>query len=287
MPITHFAFSDDSKHHCGRYNSLALITLGSSSFDSLQTGITKILDDSGIESEFKWEKLRSAKYRFTALKMVDFVFQNLGKLRVDTLIWDLEDQRHKDVVRRNDSENLARMYYHLVSTTFTKRWPVEKTQWRWHPDKQSGIDWNILRNCIENKKHKCVEDLFRINPRFQKVSLENPLPSESKEHSLIQLADLFAGMGSYSWGHYDKYEQWRISNSKQQTLFKRAMLSFPFSPTELERFQVIEYFNSESKKRKLNIGFRSARGFKSYDPRVFINFWPYQPQSVLDKAPRR
>ena len=285
MTFTHIAFSDDSKHYIGRYNSLGFVSLNISNIESMTSEISSILKDSGISNEFKWEKVTNAKYRFAALKLIDFVFQNKWQFRIDTLIWDLEDSRHKNITGRDDAENLVRMYYHLASTTCSKRWNVSQACWAWYPDEQSSVDWETLQDCVRNKKHSCVQDLFRANPDFERVNLKNVKPSESHKHPLIQLADLFAGMGSYSWGHFDRFIEWNKNNSQQQSFFDNKQSSF--SKSEEERFVVISEFNKKCKERSMQIGLESTSGFKSYNPRVFVNFWLYEPQHKLDKAPIR
>lgn len=202
MPVTHYAYSDDSKHKDGRYNSLAITTLRKKDFESLNSQLHQILQDSGIQCEFKWAKLRNAKYRFVAEKIVDFVFNNHDSIRIDIIIWNLEDSRHKDRKDRDDSENLVRMYYHLVSSVLSNRWPIHNSMWKWHPDKQSSVDWTILQDCIKNKKHLCVADLFQLNPNFEQVNLNTIEPSDSYKYPFIQVSDLFAGMGPYSFGYY-------------------------------------------------------------------------------------
>lgn len=284
MSATHIAFSDDSKHVDGRFNSLALVTSEYRNFSEMQHGILEILKDSGITDEFKWVKLKDAKYRLAARKMIDFIFKNDDKLRVDILIWDLEDKRHKGIVSRDDAQNLVRMYYHLVSMTFSKKWQIDNARWEWYPDKQSDVDWNTLQDCIQNKRHRCVKDLFNLNPDFQTIRIKKIMPSESQNYSLIQLADLFAGMGSYSRGHYLKFCQWMTNTSGQRQLFPNEKTP-NFSNREKERFHVIDYFNQKSKKSRLQIGLESTNGFKSHNPSAFINYWLYEPQHEVDKAP--
>jgi len=286
IAATHIAFSDDSKHVEGRFNSLALVSLRHDHYKQIESIIKDILKDSSITDEFKWEKLRTAKYRYAALRMIDFTFQNQDKLRVDVLIWDLEDRRHKGIAGRDDAQNLVRMYYHLVSTTFSKRWPIQNVLWEWYPDEQSDVDWGTLQDCIQNKKHRCVQDLFKINPQFQTVSIRKITPSSSKDYPLIQLADLFAGMGSYSWGSYQRFRDWKSNVSGQRSFFSNGEAQ-GFSNSERERFQVVDYFDRKSKKSRLQIGLKSTNGFKSHKPEVSINFWLYEPQHPLDRAPVR
>ena len=286
MKTTHIAFSDDSSHQDGRYNSLALVSLERSNSESVHKNLREILCDSGIKSEFKWVKLKSAKYKFAAQKLIDFIFQYNIKIRIDVLTWDYGDSRHKNIIGRDDSENLVRMYYHLASATFSKRWPIENSFWGWHPDIQSSVDWNVLQDCIRNKKHPCIRDLFIENPNFSRVELRNIKPSDSKNHPFIQVADLFAGMGAYSWGHFKRFSSWKEYNSGQIPLFyEKQKLSF--SNSERVRFEIIDQFNMECKKLKMGIAFEHTMGFQSYNPREFINFWLYKPQHASEKAPKK
>jgi len=283
FPFTHAGASDDSKHQEGRYNSLALVSFEYKYAQELQNNLSKLLVKSGIESEFKWNKLNSARERFVAHKMINFTLQNLDKLRIDVLIWDMEDKRHKGVKGRDDKENLVRMYYHLVSTTLSRRWPVKDSIWKWRPDEQSNVDWNTLFDCIRNKRHNCVQDLFSENSGFESVDLKEIIPSKSQEWSLIQLADLFAGMSTYSWGHHFKFLNWKVQKSNQQSIFETKKIDF--SPGEEEKFTVISHFIEEQKKVRLPISCENALGFETHNSNCRINFWPYTPQHQLDKAP--
>jgi len=285
MDFTHYAFSDDSIHTDGRYNSLAMISLKKSEKNELIESLNNLFSESDITKEFKWEKLRNAKYRFSAEKIIDFTFLNQSKLRIDIIIWDLEDRRHKNVQKRDDSENLVRMYYHLACSTLSKRWPMSGTCWKWHPDEQSSVCWDTLLDCLTTKRHSCTADLFNQNPNFEQVNLRNVIPSKSHEHPLIQIADLFAGMGAYSFGHNRRYKEWKNQNSNQMSIFDTTKQKF--SNSENERFEIIKKFDEITKKRSLQIGLESTNGLKSYDPTCFINFWPYEPQHESDKAPSK
>lgn len=142
---THIAFSDDSGHEDGRFNSLCLITLKSCYVDELRQTLKDILKKSGVESEFKWSKLRSqsAKYKFCAERFESFIFDHHDKIRMDILIWDMDDSRHKSS-GRDDNENLARMYYHLIQNTLSKRWDNDST-WLLVPDHQlTGVHWENI-----------------------------------------------------------------------------------------------------------------------------------------------
>ncbi len=284
FPFTHVAASDDSKHQDGQFNSLSLVTLKYCDAGKLQREIFNILKESEVK-ELKWHDLDGARDRFAANKIIEFVFNNYKKIRIDILVWDLNDSRHRDLIKRDDNENLVRMYYHLVYRTLSKYWPTQGNCWKWRPDEQVSVNWDTLYDCLNNKLNKCVRDLFQNNPDFEKIDLRRIIPSNSIKYPLIQIADLFAGMGAYSWGHYEKFKKWKIYQSKQATFFPRENLSF--SQSEKERFKVIDDFNAKCKKNGLRIAFDSTNGFKSHNPYNFINFWFYEPQSILDKAPKK
>lgn len=289
MNITynHCAFSDDSGHEDGRYNSLGLVTLELSQYGNLVLELQRLFSGSGIKSEFKWEKVRTARDRFAAEKINNFVFKHLNDLRIDVLVWDMQDPRHRDILNIDDNENLGRMYYHLVSHVFSKRWGSECT-WCWSPDKQSSMGWRSLAKCLVGKKYKTMTDLFNINRGdFWKLKLKIIKVSDSQKELFIQIADYFAGLGAYSYGHFDKYKNWLISKSRQKSLFVNKDKKRKLSCSEKNRFPLLESFVGECKKHRMTIGIESTKGLKTHDPRNNINFWLYQPQNIYDKAPRK
>ena len=111
---THIGFADESHYNKGRYPALAVVSLKKSSYDPVKKQICALLKESDVK-ELKWEKIRDARYHFAAEKIcrliVELACQNT--LRVDTLIWDIEDSRH-NIKGRDDLANLHRMYHHLL-----------------------------------------------------------------------------------------------------------------------------------------------------------------------------
>ncbi|NPE30047.1 DUF3800 domain-containing protein [Methanococcoides sp. SA1] len=284
---THLAFSDDSKHESGVYNSLSVVTIEKNQYEELSNDFQRIMRNTQIGSEFKWIKLRSANYRFAAINLIDFVFNNRAKIRIDTIIWNLEDSRHKDIIGRDDNENLVRMYYHLISTTTGKRWPKKDVVWNWYPDQQSCVNWETHKDCITTKKYKNAQGLFEIVPEFENVDINEIVPSDSKEYCFIQIADFFAGIASYSYGEFVNYKNWATTQSKQIRLFGSKYTIKDFSNRQRERFKIMQYLNSRCKGCSLQVAFNSKLGFFSHNPDSFINFWLYEPQHYMDKAPIR
>ncbi len=289
--VSHVAYSDESSYNIGRFRSISLISLKSSLEDEIIQKLDTIIDESGL-SEFKWSKLRQAREHFAAEKIINYVFQLAldEKIRIDTLIWDIEDSRHK-IQGRDDIANLQRMYYHLFRSVLTYRWATG-SNWALYPDQQSALNWNTIADYLDitGTNIKLEGSLFetfklRLSQDFQ---IETIAETKSTDNSLIQVADLFAGLGAYSHAEYQKYEEWRKLENRQLTLeldFGQSGPSIKLSNRDKVRCKIINQLNMLCKQHKLSIGLSSTRGFKSYKPQYPMNFWVYEPQHLNDKAP--
>ena len=288
-PVTHIAYSDESYQTASRYRSIALVTLRAVDGGPTEQTLGEIIHSSGI-SEFKWEKLRQARERFAALKMVDKTIELAvqGKVRVDVLIWDTRDSRHQ-IPGRNDISNLQRMYYHLFKNVLQCRWPRGST-WALYPDENTALDWATVRDFLDaaGTGFRIDDDLFeggfrlRLERDFRVFQIAEV---NSADAPLCQVADLFAGLGPFSYMSYDKYEPWVRAQNGELPLFD--IIEYKASNRERERFNVMKYLDEQCKKYKLQVGLTSSRGFKTYHPKSPINFWLYTPQRPEDKAPVR
>ena len=291
----HMAYADESYITGSRYRSVAVVTLESGSAAETGLLLRELLDDSGLE-EFKWEKLRQARERFAALKMLDLTvgFAVQGRLRADVLVWDTQDERHS-VMGRDDVANLQRMYYHLFRNVLQRRWPSGST-WHLYPDENSALDWMTIHDCLDASGLglSAEGDLFeegefrlRLARDFHILQIHE---SCSAKTPLCQLADLFAGLGAYSRSSYTKYERWLRSQSEQLSLGLEIVgvdRPIKLSNRDRERCLVIRHLDEQCKRRRLGVGLRSSQGFRTYDPSNPINFWLYQPQRPEDIAPVR
>jgi len=288
----YIAYSDESYQTGSRYRSIAVITLDATNDNAITLSFSEILQDSGIR-EFKWERLRQARERFAALKMLDKTIQlsTQGSLRVDVLVWDIRDYRHQ-VPGRDDVANLQRMYYHLFKNVLQRRWPAGST-WRLCPDENTALDWATVHDYLDTAgvEIKVNGNLFlggfrlRLERDFRVLQISEVCSAETP---LCQLADLFAGLGAFSYLAYDRYESWLSVQSGQMRLELGLDNSNPeLGKSDRERFVIMKHLDDECKKRKMRVGIRSSRGFKTYDPRLPINFWLYEPQHPDDKAPVR
>jgi len=292
--ITHVGFSDESNWNQGRFRSLGLVTTSVAELKILENETKRLLLESNMQ-EFKWKKLDGAKERFAAIKLSQLALRECcnGCLRIDVLVWDIEDRRHK-ILRRDDVANLQRMYYHLFKNVFRVRWPNQAI-WRLHPDEHTAMDWNTVADClkhastrIEREKSLFTGGKFKI--RLERdFAIEQISPSTSQKHPLLNIIDLFAGIACFSYERYNQFAQWERGQSSQKTLFQNANdnAGVQTSHISIERFKVLNSFNLDCKNRRLGISLKSKKGLWTPDPANPLNFWLYKAQHPLDQAPQR
>lgn len=292
VSVTHVGFSDESNWNKGRFRSLGLVTCPFSFLKELEAELRNLLEESGV-SEFKWKELDGAKERFAAVKMCQFAVEHAcsGRLRVDVLIWDIQDSRH-NIPGRDDIANLQRMYYHLFRNVMRARWPNDAV-WRLHPDEHTALDWETVQDCLE-KVAATVEVVppnligkrFRLRLR-REFGLEEIRPVSSKEHPLLQLADLFAGMAVFSRDKFQEYQRWLPTAAGQSTLFPDDEDRSDPTRSMRERFHVLRKFDSLCKEHKMGVSLETRQGLWTPKPENPLNFWIYEPQHPEDRAPRR
>lgn len=207
----------------------------------------------------------------------------MNKLRVDVLIWDNKDNRH-NIPGRDDAKNLAIMYYHLVYNVFTKRWP-KGSVWELFPDRNNEIDWEILVQILNNKG---LINSFKTDHKGNiTISLIeeykiNIIPSTPPVNPLIQLADIFAGMASYSRKNFKIWKEWELSGQRRLIPLEDEI---SLTRRDRERCRVMDAFNKKCKEKTLGVSLNSSKGFKTFEPSNPINFWFYEPQHEKDTAP--
>jgi hypothetical protein len=215
-----------------------------------------------------------------------------NRLRVDVVVWDIEDSRHK-VRGRDDIENLARMYYHLFQNVMQARWP-KSAVWRFHPDEHTAIDWETMGNCLQSVSVSVGVEGSLLNGGGLKLQLRREFsiaeiaPAISADAPVVQLADLFAGLAAFSRAKYDEFAQWKTEHGPELQFWQPGeSAQGTISAIAQERFVVLERFNNRCKAKKLGVSLTTKRGLWTPRPQDPLNFWVYQPQHELDKAPRR
>lgn len=281
--MEYVVFTDESQITASRFQSLSAFSIHKSVWQKAQEEISGILESSNV-SEFKWQKLKDAKYYFCAEKIVNFVFTNINnhKIRIDTLVWDTHDSRHK-LQGRDDIANYERMFFHLLSGSMKRR--PKSAKWDIRPDQRNGIDWNTIHDCLSAKGrqqgfHHNLFGFFFSEPHY---SIESFMEQCSKAEPLIQVADLFSGLAVFSKDSYSGYSQWK--QQKAPSLFEEENILF--TNRESYRFKLLDLFNNRCKAGKYGVGLDSKQCLFTYDPNNPINFWHYEPQHDNDKAPIR
>lgn len=272
--------------------------------NSLLENLSAIVFESNV-SEIKWKKIKTAKYRFAAQKVMDLIIEEAieSGLRIDVVIWDTEDSRHK-IVGRDDNENLRWMYFQLFRNVLHRRWPLS-SNWCLYPDENSIINWERIHSRLntasmyielENEElaleqTSLLVDTEKVDGLFvQQIkgfSVSQILAVNSTNILLAQVADLFVGVGVFSHQQYNVYYNWVLKNSPQMNLGFFENTKESFTSKEDEHCFIVNYLNVNCKQSKLGVSLESTKGFFTYNPANPINFWLYQPQGSYDKAPLR
>jgi hypothetical protein len=241
-PASHVAYTDETRYNTGRYRGLAMLSLHAEHAAALSAAVRGLLDASGV-AECKWEKVRSARTRFAAEKLLDWAMAEAQaeRLRADALTWDT-DAASRAGAGVPHIANLRRMYAHLLGTILPARWPAAEG-WRVFPDEQGALDWE------------------RLAARLPHVAAI--IPCHSDAEPLIQLADLFAGLAAYSRSGYDTYERWlclppaaRASDAPHPAL--------PLSASDRVRCALLDDFFTRCKLLGLGVSLRTHRGLRTY-----------------------
>ncbi|HTZ81960.1 MAG TPA: DUF3800 domain-containing protein [Candidatus Acidoferrales bacterium] len=286
VEVTHVAYSDETHHNVGQFKGIGVLTTAIDQAIAASAEASTILAAAGV-TELKWEKIRTAKDRQAAIRIVEWLFGKLDCLRVDVLTWDIEDPRHK-VDRRDDVANLHRMFHHLMNNVL-RRYPSGCT-WRLHPDEQDSFDWERTHDFLDGAATKSGfyqnADRLTFRLRFEKdFRVIQIVPSRSHTEPLIQVADIFAGMAAFSRTHIATFRRWEKQQSGQTHLFETE--EHTFSRGEREKCAVLSDFRHRCRNCALPVSLNSTDGLQTRDPRVALNFWHYEPQRQTDKAPTR
>lgn len=287
MPIEYVSFSDESYTTAVRFRGICAVSFPRDRLDFIEDEIKRILHESGVEDEFKWQKTRNAKYRLCADKLFRFAIKQITEsaMRVDVLVWDTHDRRH-DVAARDDEANYERMFFHLLKNVMKKR--ERNSLWHIFPDEKLGIDWNTIEDCLGNfgqridaMPHALIRDLF-TDPFYQIKTFKQVASSASVS---VQLADFFAGIGVFAREKSQKYFQWIDDGPGMLSLFVTKK-DAP-SGADRERFRLIHDLNRLCKEHRLGVSLESRRYLWTPEPRNPLNFWHYEPKHEKDRAPTR
>ena len=168
----------------------------------------------------------------------------------------------------------------------TRKWR-QSERWSFHPDEHSGIDWNRLDEIFARPRARRDDEPNLLSGSLQNLRDHPRLvelnPTSSADSSIIQMADLFAGLTVFSWRERPLFLEWEAAMGGQTSLLESAVRE-SWTPGERNRCRVLSWFLDECKKRKLGVGLSSG-GLRTRPWHRPLNFWPFEAQSLLDKAP--
>lgn len=278
---THIAFSDESRWNLGRYRSISVVSMRADHHREVEELLERVFQQEGSKArEFKWSG-RWHKPRMRLAKcLVDAVSREASRdqLRVDTITWDMQDARHRDLAV-DDVENFGVMYFQVMKHVLLRRWPKEAV-WALRLDQKRGFDREALDRVLTSTAAR-LRTLASPGRAITQVSSVSPVISS--KYRTVQVADLFAGVAAFSWEYGDEHRRWRRSRTVSLTLL-------PVDPPEVSwtdkndlRHGVLGHLREQCPKSLIqkSVGLETAR------PLSPINFWLYRPQHHRDKAPFR
>jgi len=302
---THYAFSDESNWNNGRFRSVALVTTTTEHLSILNNGLTQILNDHNFAKEFKWSKLTEARKVDAANELLKFAFDNAthGHLKIATIIWDtntewyktakIENTKNSALIRKNlndrgktvvkdfDELTLNQMYIYIYRCVLTKSWPSDSI-WHVYPDEQNILVWETLQRFLnfssptvktkrlsvpspEGRNYEVFEHRFNVKQVTQAKSDQTPL---------IQLADLFAGLGAFVLNQAEHYQE---PNTLQLNFDNASLLS----RSSLQRFKVLSNFFQLSLIHQMNFDLFHLKELETHQPFHPITFWLYKPREQV------
>ena len=268
------AYGDRSGSGKDRYWTFGILTGTSDSLSSIRDSITNITEGE-IPETFEWKRITGGKERQAnadaVIELVNTVITSVsfGSCRIDVVSWDLHDSRHS-IRKRDDTENAGRMLYHLFRNV-ANRWNVH--EWSLFIDKNEGFDIDTL---VDVLSRTAISEGLRLQI-YQHGDLD------SSEEPLMVIPDIFAGM--YRWNRQKPELGQRLAEicHGQCNIFGQLKLS----RADRQRVPVLDATIQSCRKCGFPLDVKSKGYLWTRDPSQPINFWPYEPQHIEDKAPTK
>jgi len=285
--MEYVVFTDESYITAERYRSIGALSFPKKYYAELNSKLKEILRDPDVD-EFKWGKLRNAKYRYCAEKILDCILSELlsKAIRIDVMTWDTHDRRHK-IQSRDDVANFERMFFHLLKFLMLKR--EKSASWYIYPDERLEISWQIVNDCLNQVgkwRELCTSPLFGDIFSERNFKIREFQQIKSIAIPCCQISDLFAGLSVFSINSYSKYKQWELNNDAQFDILLVKENSH-FSNSENSRFTILNKLIKQCRCKRLGVSFNTNARLATPNPSNPINFWNYLPQHENDKAPIR
>jgi hypothetical protein len=285
-------YSDESSSPDNRYRTLCAVSGEENSVKHLRGILQNILKETGV-TEVKFEEIgtHSPKIKAAAKFIEAGILEAANKnIRIDVLLWDIQDSRHS-IMGRDDIANFGRMYYKMIRH-IGRKWDIQR--WFFYPDTLSSVNWLDISQCLNKttleKYPSELLDFFRN--KGQLFFVREVRPQESHKEPIVQLADIFAGFSWFSRIKGNDFLKWRehLNTQKQPCLFSTNDNSQNFSRlTEktVNRFKLLNMIIKLCREYKLGVSIKTNKRLTTFGPASQINFWTYEVQTDMDKAPVR
>lgn len=289
------AFCDASGVFAEHYQSIGVISGTTESLCKLRNDMLEILNDLGM-SEIKFSsinKLDSREFKAARHFFIESInnYIRSRSVRADVLTWYTADSRHS-TPRRDDIENLGRMYYHLLRN-IARRWNI--TSWSIYIDKDEKVDFGVLRECLNSRINQIdtgqFPEIIESLEQLKELEVVKEITEvNSREEPLVQLADLFAGVARFSNEKGSECCGWLAiyGNADQEPLIDLNSVEgnlTEYSKSEECRYCLIGEIYELCRKHRLYISLKEEKRLQTKNPRSPLNFWNYEPQGDYDKAP--
>ncbi len=254
-PPRYAIFADEAQHNVGRVRGVAAVSLRAQDTDRLSGEVAALLATSGV-SECKWELVRSARQCFAAGKLLAWALDRAldGRLWIDALTWSTADE----AARRQALPSLARlrqMYARLLDGVIQRRVTVG-SRWSVYPDEQQALDWTK------------IAAQMAARDRIERIE-----PQRSHAAPLVQVADLFVGLGVCSRDAYDAYQRWRSFPDEERNVLAARFAPMAPLPASLRyRCALLDDFYTACVRRLPGISLRTRCGLYTYAPEAPIQF---------------
>lgn len=260
----YFIFTDESciTNPDKPYSAICAMSGSVQFFKSQEQQIKNIL---GNSTEYKFQKLNK-NTKDDLLKLCDkvlFPAINEEKMRIDVLIWN--NQQY--------DKNQENMHYHLLLNVLRK-YP-KNIKWLYYPDQDIGKNYAEITNIVNTAANSKTPYELTLEQLAAEYMIHYQGELDSKNSKLIQITDVFAGLGAFSYNYYNDYTDW----SKNTT----GSLSFDFVQPDIEnnrkaqkynnRFILLEAINARCKKYNSHHSINSKHGLHSYGSKYGMNFW--------------
>lgn len=294
------AYFDESGSQTERFITLAVVSGEEAALTALREELKGIKQKYKVSEEIKCEKLErgiTARKVATEWLQIAVEFATERRIRIDVMVCDMQDSRNS-VPGRDDINNIERLYYHLIEFMIRMH---NHLIWKFYPDENQAVNWDKISEFISRTNFAKIKEssslLLFDEPRAEaKVQLLEVQMRNSKEEELIQLADIFAGLARFSRNKEcpelpKRVERYEYLHSSQK------LLDLEGEPeddkcsqcNDENRCGLTITFYCACKNKGLGVRLKETKFLKTegYNKQNPINFWHYEPQSEMDKAPTK